>query len=278
MALVEFAGKCSTVMMVRSIAIDWSGAKKPRRKLVLAEAQSGILHRLEFFDSRDLVIQAVADYGKLSENVVVGIDFAFSFPRWFIDHLGMTDTVTLWNVVRDQGERWLGDSSWPFWGRPHKRRPALEEHLRLTEKHVSTSLGFAPKSTFQIGGAGAVGTGSIRGMPFLSRCREAGFSVWPIEDATGRDVIEIYPRALTGPVVKKLPNARRDYMERSPWRLSPDDLRAVTDSEDAFDAAISALVMDEHASELGALPSGDATETLEGRIWVPNDSPHRRVR
>ena len=67
MALVEFAGKCSTVMMVRSIAIDWSGAKKPRRKLVLAEAQSGILHRLEFFDSRDLVIQAVADYGKLSD-------------------------------------------------------------------------------------------------------------------------------------------------------------------------------------------------------------------
>ena len=36
-----------------------------------------------------------------------------------------------------------------------------------------------PKSTFQIGGAGAVGTGSLRGMPHLLTLREAGCAVWP---------------------------------------------------------------------------------------------------
>lgn len=262
----------------RSVAIDWSGAKKPRGKIVLAEADSGILRRLEFFDSRDRVIQAVSDYGRLDERVVVGVDFAFSFPRWFIDQLGMPDAVTLWSFVRDEGERWLFECSTPFWGRPGKKKPALEDHLRRTEKFVSDALGFFPKSTFQIGGAGAVGTGSVRGMPHLLRCREAGYSVWPFEASTKHDVIEIYPRALTRSVVKKSPTARHEYMERSRWHLSPDFLRAVTDSEDAFDAAVSALVMDDHKVELGALAPTDKLGMLEGQIWIPKDSPHRRQR
>ena len=41
--------------------------------------------------------------------------------------------------------------------------------------------GIAPKSVFQIGGAGSVGTASLRGMPVLQRLREAGFAVWPFD-------------------------------------------------------------------------------------------------
>ncbi len=236
----------------------------------MAEAGSGTLRRLEAFESRERVIQAVETYGSLGERVVVGIDFSFSFPRWFIHDLGVADAFELWNVVRERGERWLDDCPRPFWGRPGRPRWELEAHFRQTEKHVGTALGFRPKSTFQIGGAGAVGTGSIRGMPHLSRCREVGFSVWPFDASTQHDVIEIYPRALTGAVVKKSPTARRNYIERSQWRLSSDDLNAITDSEDAFDAAVSALVMDSHASELATLAPGDSTEMLEGRIWYPD--------
>ncbi len=243
----------------------------------MAEAESGTLRRLEAFESRERVIQAVETYGSLGERVVVGIDFSFSFPRWFIHDLGVADAFELWNVVRERGERWLDDCPRPFWGRPGRPRWELEAHFRQTEKHVGTALGFRPKSTFQIGGAGAVGTGSIRGMPHLSRCREVGFSVWPFDASTQHDVIEIYPRALTGAVVKKSPTARRNYIERSQWRLSSDDLNAITDSEDAFDAAVSALVMDSHASELATLAPGDSTEMLEGRIWYP-DVPGSRGR
>ena len=41
-------------------------------------------------------------------------------------------------------------------------------------------------------------------------------------------------------------------------------------SEDAFDAAVSALVMAQHAERLSALrPTEDPAFALEGRIWTP---------
>ena len=66
--------------------------------------------------------------------------------------------------------------------------------------------------------------------------------------------------------------ARQDYLKRSQWQLSKTMFRAAAASEDAFDAAISALVLSAHADELGRLPRGNATERLEGRIWTPNGS------
>jgi len=258
------------VARTRCVAVDWSGAKKPKRKLALAEAAGGMLERLDTFDSREAVIDALGDYASRPEPVVVGLDFSFSLPAWFIRGLGISDAFGLWARVRDEGEAWLaGASSGPFWGRPGRRRPELEAHFRETERDARDTLGLHAKSVFQIGGAGAVGTGSVRGMPHLLRCREAGFAIWPFEDATDRSVIEIYPRALTGPVVKSSSVGRREYLERSAWRLSPEQVSRAAATEDLFDAAISALVMDANAAALRALPSGNTIDALEGRIWIP---------
>src|SRR5947207_2673911 len=82
------------------------------------------------------------------------------------------------------------------------RRPTLEEHLRRTDRDVPGIGGIRPKSVFQIGGAGAVGTGSIRGMSLLKRLSDAGFAVWPFDSAQFPLVVEIYPRLLTGSVKK----------------------------------------------------------------------------
>jgi len=46
--------------------------------------------------------------------------------------------------------------------------------------------------------------------------------------------------------------------------------RRAEDSEDAFDAAISALVMSQHLDALRGLePASDPVTRLEGAIWVP---------
>ena len=257
---------------IRSVAIDWSGAVKPRGKLALAEASGGELLRLDVLDTREQALAAIGEYRSGRDPVVVGIDFSFSLPRWFTKHLRVADAFALWTRVETEGEQWLRDCAWPFWGRPGVKKPELAAHLRATERYVGESLGLKPKSTFQIGGAGAVGTGSLRGMPYLARCREAGFSIWPFERATRHNVVEIYPRALTGAVVKSSLAARQDYLKRSQWQLSKTMFRAAVASEDTFDAAISALVLSAHADELGRLPRGNTTERLEGRIWTPNGS------
>ncbi|HET6314904.1 MAG TPA: hypothetical protein VFG86_00495, partial [Chloroflexota bacterium] len=79
-------------------------------------------------------------------------------------------------------------------------------------------------------------------------------------------VLEIYPRLLTGSVVKSSAAARSAYLQRCFPSLADWEIP----SEDAFDAAVSALVMARHADELAALsPVADAVAQAEGRIWQP---------
>ena len=120
---------------------------------------------------------------------MIGLDFAFGFPAWFAGELGAREIEDVWRHAATEGERWLRDCAPPFWGRPGCGRPALPSHFRLSELALK-----GPKSVFQVGGAGAVGTGSIRGMPLLLRLREAGFAIWPFHEGSPR-VVEIYPRA-----------------------------------------------------------------------------------
>jgi len=146
---------------------------------------------------------------------------------------------------------------------------SLAEHFRVTERNVPATTGISPKSVFQVLGAGAVGTGSIRGMPFLLSLVERGFHVWPFEDGWPL-VIEIYPRILTGPVRKSDPVARLEYLQKPRWRLEPKMAQLVASSEDLFDAAISALVMAQNKHELSGLkPSTDPVTMKEGQIWFP---------
>ena len=107
-------------------------------------------------------------------------------------------------------------------------------------------------------------------MPVLRRLREAGWRVWPFDPPDYPLLVEIYPRLLTGPVVKRSPPARSLYLrERFPW-LSADLFNEAAGSEDAFDALVSALVMREHAASFAGLRQAANEEMrLEGAIWAP---------
>jgi hypothetical protein len=246
---------------VRVVAIDWSGrAAGAERYIWLAEVCDGRLVDLRNGLRREAVVAWLVE----DRPDVVGLDFAFSFPAWWCAARGWTHVEDVWAAARDEGEAWLAACDAPFWGRPGKRRPADGEPLRRTERDDARGA----KAVFQIGGAGSVGTGSIRGMPYLLTLAEAGFAIWPF--SAGRPlVVEIYPRALTGPLRKSRRAERAAALERFRGEQPADLLARAAGSEDAFDAAVSALAMARHAGELASLaPGGD----IEGAIWRPPSS------
>ena len=116
-------------------------------------------------------------------------------------------------------------------------------------------------------------------MPYLARLHAAGFSVWPFHERGSHLAVEIYPRLLTGPVTKSSHADRERYLSGGSWRLSSEQVALAASSEDAFDAAVSALIMSLHQAELARLDRAtDRTELLEGLIWSPADrSSHLSV-
>jgi hypothetical protein len=108
-------------------------------------------------------------------------------------------------------------------------------------------------------------------MPILKQLRDAGFAVWPFDAPRFPMVVEIYPRVLTGPVVKGREGGRRQYLETRYPSLTPQVLADASRSDDSFDALVSALVMAGHTEEFSVLtPARDADQLFEGQIWFPN--------
>ena len=252
--------------MTRYLAIDWSGSLAgSAARTWIAAVEDGRLVELTGGLTRTQVVDNLLDRGG---PLVVGLDFGFSFPSWYVERLGCRSAPDLWALVEAQGERWLAACERPLWGRPGRPR-GPEEQLRRTEREV----GSRPKSVFQVGGAGSVGTGSIRGMPALARLRAGGFAIWPFDPPGPAIALEIYPRLLTGAGPKSRQGWRAAYLDDLGWP-EPALRPLAAASEDAFDAAVSAYRMWQHAAELSTLPRPrDDTDRLEGRIWEPLAGP-----
>ena len=257
--------------MARAIAVDWSGAATgERRRIWTAEAVDGELLTLASGRSRAEAIAWLCARRAEVDRCVAGFDFSFSLPAWFLDAHGCATIEQAWSLVAERGEDWLASCPPPFWGRPGRGR-GDETQLRACEAGWNVA-GIVPKSVFQIGGAGAVGTGTLRGIPFLPTLREAGWAIWPY-DAPGTHVVaEIWTRLLTGPVAKSSPVARRAWL-REHAELRGRLLRDAGDSEDAFDAAACAIVLSRSADLDDALRRPASGDAREGRMLVPADAP-----
>lgn len=239
------------------------------------------MQRLESQSSREELVEHLVALARTDPRLVIGLDFAFAFPEWFARSRGCTSARELWELVASEGESWLEHCSDPFWGRPGRRRPDATPSCsawRATESAQPPIRGVHPKSTFQIGGAGAVGTGSIRGMPFLATLRRAGFSIWPFDDPRLPIAVEIYPRLLTHAVTKSDRGARELHLRTHAADEDERFVQLAVRSEDAFDALVSARVMSEHRDAFERLePARDELERLEGRIWVPPSERSRAL-
>lgn len=270
-------------------AVDWSGRADGggRATTWVAEADptNGRLLALVNGRTREEVGDHLVGLAeRAGGRLIVGLDFSFSVPAWWLDRHRLAAADDLWAAAAAHGEAWLADGEWPLWGRaPRWRRPeGIPDPWRRTE-HAARALGLRPASTFQVGGAGAVGTGSVRGWPVLARLRAAGFAVWPVH-AVGHDqpvAVEVFPRLHAGPVVKSRAWARAAALAGRPG-LSAHWRTVAGSSEDAFDATVAVLALADGASSVGTPLVGAPREaTREGWIWgvpvVGEPEVHLRV-
>jgi hypothetical protein len=262
----------------RLVAVDWSGraGAQQRQSIWMAESIDGELVRLEGGRTRTELIELLIAEADRDPDLIVGFDFAFSLPAWYLRDRQLTPHQ-LWALLADEAltpamrryglTRWMNSPELPFWttSEAHAQlRPA--QLFRRTENEMRVP-GVQPKSVFQLVGGGQVGRGSLFGMQALHRLTGAGFRVWPFDPAALPLVVEIFPRVLTGPVRKNSPTERERYLGAIP--MPPELRRLAASSEDAFDAAVSALVMAAGVEELRALPD-EPGYALDGKIWRPH--------
>jgi hypothetical protein len=260
------------------VAVDWSGDQKAaRKKIWTAESSQGQLEDLTAGRTSDEVADHLMALADRDANLVIGFDFAFSMPSWFVQSQGASSGPSFWDVVECKGPSWLKTCPHPFFGHSGTKRPHDVELYRRTDCEVPPMRGITPKSVFQIGGPGQVGSGSIRGMPILRRLQQHGFRVWPFDTpAKGEPLVaEIYPRLLTGPLVKEDPKARSAALAQYANSIFGSYREVAAGGEDEFDAAVSAVVIDHYMDEIVALPIGDELDRTEGRIWHPADPAFR---
>ena len=89
---------------IRIIAIDWSGAQRPEKKLWRAEFFGETPIALECGLNRDKIVDYLIQAKDLSATTFVGIDFAFSYPEWFVHKQGCSSAPEFWRIVRKRGE------------------------------------------------------------------------------------------------------------------------------------------------------------------------------
>lgn len=260
------------------VAVDWSGAVHGAAKRIwLARMAEGHAVQLENGRDREALASYLVQLAAQHPRLVVGLDFAFSFPAWFLRERGLASGHALWALAATEGERWLRECRPPFWGRPPQLTRDHPHHgeapcwrcFRATDLAVPPVGGIRPKSAFQVSGAGQVGTGAVRGMPILQRLAHSGFAIWPFNPPRWPLVVEVYPRLLTGPV-NKTQQADRDACLARFSDLPAVYRAAAARDDNAFDACIAALEM----ARLGLSPERlrwpvDDEARLEGLIWDP---------
>jgi len=306
---------------LRLIAIDWSGridAAGQRRHIwaaIWTRGEDGQVRiGLEAGRTRDEITEWLIELGRAMPRVVVSIDCCFSFPGWFLEEHGCEDMFAFWRKVNaGLAERWLDREcdeiarDERFWGAPHKRPeqfcgPGYRRMFRFADydnkiaqalpggdaERAAKMRGITPKSPFQIGGSGSVGTGSLRAMQMLERLHDAGFRVWPLENSaidTKKPrplLVEMYTRLMTGAVAKSNPEARKKYLsaKRKTDALYAQLGRGVVakaqESEDAFDALASVIEMARYADDFAGLKATrDPELRREGLTWRPGVSLSR---
>jgi hypothetical protein len=255
---------------MRVVAVDWSGAQNgAAEKIWLAEAVDGNLVDLWNGLERPRVIDHLIALAEKDTDLVVGLDFAFSFPRWWCEERGWSSPLDVWAAMADEGEELVTTRPPrpPFWGMKIRDPNPPGLGFRRTEREDVRGA----KSVFEVGSIGAVGTQSVRGMPHLLTLADQGFSAWPFDVAGWPRLVEIFPRALLNRRVAKTRwRDRYGYLHERFHKEAPTLLERAAGSDDAFDSALSALVMAAHEKQFAGLKAtSDADFAIEGRIWLP---------
>jgi hypothetical protein len=102
---------------MRVIAVDWSGAKRhARRKIWLAEVAADQLVDLRNGWTRESLTEHLIAKADRDPRMIVGLDFAFSFPAWFVAQQEYWTVRDVWAACERHGDGVAAHMSRPpFW-------------------------------------------------------------------------------------------------------------------------------------------------------------------
>lgn len=214
----------SSTVFERFVGVDWSGARGPGLPgLQVAMATDGrsspylvpppgggkLWTRRMFVD---WLVKTLSG----NDRVLVGLDFAFSFPyhekgEFFPgapDILSSTFNLwrrvdeTCWDAESFYAGTFVEDGQYaPYFLLPKKRGERYEHRLRLTDNRCRCKGLGRPETVFKLVGATQVGKGSLAGMRVLHylRCRMPHLCIWPFdrlpESRPAAIAVEVYPGA-----------------------------------------------------------------------------------
>jgi hypothetical protein len=266
----------------RAIAIDWSGradAAGQRAAIWTAVGEAGELRSLANGRDRGEAVAAALAAIEREPATLLGLDFAFSWPRWYLRRERLSAPEEAWARAGALAALPGRALPRPFWGAGVRRLADAgldgRDPLRLTERSPDAAAAGA-RSAFQAGGAGTVGLQTIRGMPHLTALRRAGVAIWPFDDARRGTpaAVEIFPRMLARALAP--PGAGRGAAFRAAvvgalpaeaLAAVPGARRRMLASQDAFDAGVAALALSRDPGAGLRAPRGEPVVS-EGWIWA----------
>ena len=261
-------------MFDRVLVVDWSANSAPKRgadSIWIAELHVGeSVRNIRIWNPPTR--RAAAEL--LSERLdavrrartLIGVDFSIGFPTGFATALGLAGTPwsSTWAFLaeriaddhRNRNNRFavaadlnacVSGGAAPFWGCPPSARAstltstkpvdgACLPEWRTTEQELRTA-GCRPFSSWQLLGAGSVGSQTLLGIPVLDRLRRShrDVEVWPL--STGLCAVDVAPG---GVLVAEVWPSMHQVPETGP---EPKDRRQVA-------AVAAALVAADRAGEL----------------------------
>jgi hypothetical protein len=124
LAINHRAFRQARILAMRIVAVDWSGKlKRAEEFLWLAEVRDRHLVDLRSGLSRPELVARLIEMAHEDAQMVVGLDFAFSFPRWWCVKRGWSTGREVWSGVDAEGEHLLATCEPPLWGQPGKPNP-----------------------------------------------------------------------------------------------------------------------------------------------------------
>jgi len=321
-------------MFDRVAILDWSASGVPKTGkdsiwIGVSDASGTTSCNLATRIEAEAAVLALAHEAiRTGERLLVGADLNFGAPAGLAKHLtGKAEAMALWAWLSERitdnarnhnnyraiaaemnatlpggGPFWGNGSMADFDGLPRKK-PALPDWLAEHRQcdRQSKAEGLAPKTLWQLAGAGAVGAQSLLGMPMLHRLRAAlgaECAVWPMESIESKAIViaEIYA-ALIGPDVKaaeargKVRDAAEvELLSSAFWTLARTDRLAPF-----FEVDVDPVLLREEGWTLGtghgpalraAIPASQLPPRLrddcfampQGVSWVPVDEALERLR
>jgi hypothetical protein len=267
----------STFEPQQAVVVRWTGdAREAHEGIWIArvDVATGAVLELTSAYLRHAATSRLLDILEDTQATVVGFNFPFSLPAWFLRDNELT-AKALWADAALRAS-WLETCPEPFYGRAARRRPWPKPRgplYRETELAALAARGIATPTVFRLAGSKQPGATCLRCAGALDRLQAAGVAIWPFDDPRLPMCVEIDHRLLLPDIDVFDRKARAHHIDVTRWPQPGPDRDAAVDNPHAFEAVFCARRL-AGAGEIVARDwSPTVVERTEGRIYEPSAPP-----